>query len=270
MFTWTCPVCTLPLTLGNKSWHCENKHNFDCAKSGYTNLLLPQHKASKHPGDSREMLLSRREFLNAGHYQPVANTIASVISSSIENKNASLLDCGCGEGYYLHYLKQNLKNNWITAGLDIAKEGVNLAAKSYPESHWVCTSSARLPVADKSVNVLLRVFAPGNNSEEHRALTDNGLLIIVGPGEKHLYSIKEALYNTVKPYAKIKTPDGFIRVKEQEVNYSININNNEEVKQLLSMTPFFWKGKREARELLLQKNTLTTQVHMVVYCYEKD
>lgn len=271
MFTWICPVCTLPLHAGDKFWGCENKHNFDCAKSGYVNLLLPQHKASKHPGDSREMLLSRRAFLDAGHYQPVADAIATIINQAAPTHDApyTLLDSGCGEGYYLHQIKKSLPPHWLTAGLDIAKEGINLAAKRYPNSTWICTSSARLPLAEKSLDVLLRVFAPGNEHEENKVLRDDGLLVIVGPAEKHLHSIKTQLYEQLKPYHPIKTPEGFKLIEKQEVDYTVQLNSREEVRQLLSMTPFFWHGDHKKREVLLQKNTLEIQVNMAILCFTK-
>lgn len=41
------------------------------AKEGYVNLLPVQHKRSRDPGDSAEMMQARRAFLDAGHYQPL-------------------------------------------------------------------------------------------------------------------------------------------------------------------------------------------------------
>jgi len=44
------------------------RHSFDIASQGYANLLPVQHKRSRDPGDSKEMVAARRRFLTAGFY----------------------------------------------------------------------------------------------------------------------------------------------------------------------------------------------------------
>lgn len=67
---YICPICSAPLTLCDKSWVCPQRHQFDNAKEGYVNLLPVQKKKTKDPGDNKEMMIARREFLNKGFYQP--------------------------------------------------------------------------------------------------------------------------------------------------------------------------------------------------------
>ncbi|MGI1679968.1 MAG: methyltransferase domain-containing protein [Cellvibrionaceae bacterium] len=267
-----CPVCHSLLVKSERTFHCENRHSFDQAKEGYINLLLVNQKSSKNPGDSTEMLLARREFLDAEYYQPIAKGIAECIEE-VElgaNKSHALLDCGCGEGYYLNQLRKNLKDQWQTYGLDISKDGVRLAAKRYKESGWICASGEHLPIMDNSLDVLLRVFAPGNNSEVYRVLNEKGILINVSPGENHLIEIKSALYDEIKPYAIPNTPEGFFSDNIKKIKYNIALNDNKSVKQLLSMTPFMWKGKREARDALKEKDSLSVTVDMDIHCYKKQ
>ncbi len=57
-----CPLCHSSLNLTERSWCCENRHQFDQAKEGYVNLLPVQHKGSREPGDSAEMMQARRDF----------------------------------------------------------------------------------------------------------------------------------------------------------------------------------------------------------------
>ena len=68
--SYKCPNCGLELLQQQaaRSFSCENNHNFDLAKEGYLNLHLAQHKRSRNPGDSDEMIRSRQRFLNTGHY----------------------------------------------------------------------------------------------------------------------------------------------------------------------------------------------------------
>lgn len=66
-----CPICGSKLNTLNKSLVCAGHHCFDIARQGYVNLLTVQQKHSLHPGDTREQVLSRRAFLEAGYYAPL-------------------------------------------------------------------------------------------------------------------------------------------------------------------------------------------------------
>nr|MBA2816849.1 23S rRNA (guanine(745)-N(1))-methyltransferase [Candidatus Pantoea persica] len=74
-----CPLSHIPLTADNRSWCCENRHQFDQAKEGYINLLPVQHKGSREPGDNAEMMQARRTFLEAGHYQPLRKCVVALL-----------------------------------------------------------------------------------------------------------------------------------------------------------------------------------------------
>ena len=109
-----CPVCDLSLIESGKSLYCNNKHTFDLSKDGYLNLLLTSQRNSKKPGDSKEMLLNRKSFLNSGYYDRLLSEIEEIISAFIEKtdvKNINLLDLGCGEGYYVCKLKDFFNNS---------------------------------------------------------------------------------------------------------------------------------------------------------------
>lgn len=70
------------------------------AKEGYVNLLPVQHKRSRDPGDSAEMMQARRAFLDAGHYLPLRETVAQMLDDMLPDSASAMLDIGCGEGYY--------------------------------------------------------------------------------------------------------------------------------------------------------------------------
>ena len=65
--SYQCPLCHQALLPSPQQWRCSNNHQFDCAKEGYVNLMPVQHKGSKQPGDSPEMMQARRAFLDAGY-----------------------------------------------------------------------------------------------------------------------------------------------------------------------------------------------------------
>lgn len=278
-----CPVCDLPLHHDVTVLSCENRHSFDQAKAGYFNLLLANQKSSKNPGDSIEMLAARRAFLSAGYYQPIAEAVSEMINalgdtpalqtaSQHLSQNSScktLLDSGCGEGYYLQFINQYLQGDWKTYGLDIAKDAVRLAAKQDKNSQWFCGSAERLPFLNESLSVLLRIFSPGSIEEVDRVLMPEGFFINVVAGENHLIEIKRELYDEVRPYAIQSTPKKFQQNMKKNVTFNLQLENNEAVKQLLSMTPFLWNGKREAREAMLVREALSVTVDMDIYCFQK-
>lgn len=269
---WLCPVCQLALHCADGRWFCDNNHSFDLAKSGYVNLLLAHQKASKQPGDNAAMLKARRAFLEAGHFMPVAQAVSdsiNLLQRSPEAQPYKLLDIGCGEGYYLRHLASTLRGSWLLAGLDISKDGVQMAAKNDRRSTWVCASSARIPVADCSLDVLLRIFAPSDPAQSLRILKDDGLLITVTPAARHLYEIKQALYECVRLHEKPETPAGFQLMSEREVSFTLSLDRQEHIQALLSMTPFFWRGHGAGREQLLQQSDLSVQVAVWVSCYRK-
>ena len=91
-----CPICQLPLFCEGRSLRCGRNHSFDVARQGYVNLLPVQQKRSLHPGDTREQVLSRREFLESGAYGP----IVEAVKAAAEGHAGPILDVGCGEGWY--------------------------------------------------------------------------------------------------------------------------------------------------------------------------
>ena len=59
-----CPVrgCHLALTREEKRVVCARGHSFDIARSGYINLLQPQERRSKNPGDTADAVAARRRL----------------------------------------------------------------------------------------------------------------------------------------------------------------------------------------------------------------
>ena len=73
-------------------------------------ILLPPNKMhSKIPGDNRQMVACRREFLETGLYLPFSNRLNDLVEEAIRNKTQPVvLDAGCGEGYYTGRVKAHL------------------------------------------------------------------------------------------------------------------------------------------------------------------
>ena len=91
-----CPICAQSLRREEKRLVCPNRHSFDIARQGYVNLLAVQQKHSLSPGDTREQVLSRRAFLEAGYYAPIVETL--LFTAKKYGVSGEILDVGCGEG----------------------------------------------------------------------------------------------------------------------------------------------------------------------------
>ena len=79
MSVWRCPICAASMQHEEHSLHCLNGHCFDLAKSGYVNLLPVQQKHTKQPGDNLQMVRARRDFLQAGYYQPFQQALCAMV-----------------------------------------------------------------------------------------------------------------------------------------------------------------------------------------------
>ncbi|BCQ45510.1 hypothetical protein ERHA55_30370 [Erwinia rhapontici] len=140
--SYQCPLCQQPLLFNQRIYSCSNHHQFDQAKEGYVNLLPVQHKRSKQPGDSADMMQARRNFLDAGHYQPLQQQVCDLLVRVLPQPPVSVLDIGCGEGYYTHEVANRLEAQGEAKvyGLDVAKIAVRAG-----QSVMATLSSAWLP-----------------------------------------------------------------------------------------------------------------------------
>lgn len=269
---WSCPICQKTLNDQNKSVACENGHQFDRAKQGYLPLLPAQHKRSAVPGDDRAMLLARRDFLQAGFYQPLADLLADTMIDRVHSHPTavSCLDTGCGEGYYLNYIAVRMASaslDFEGYGCDIAKEAVRLASSSYKNLQFAVASNFKLPVISSSVAVVLRIFAPGDDNEVVRILSPEGEFWRVVPGENHLQELKSRLYDNLTTHSLPQTPEGFEEIEQLSLGYLISLPTNASVHQLLQMTPFAWQGSAEKQTSLRSLDKLQITASFVLQRY---
>jgi 23S rRNA (guanine745-N1)-methyltransferase len=259
-----CPLCSVPLVENSIGVVCANRHQFDKAKEGYFNLLPVHYKNSRDPGDSKQQLVARRAFLTAGYFLPLISELKTLINVNVNN----LVDIGCGEGYFTRFLSEHCYNANVY-GVDISKEGVRLAAKgSSSKETYLVASSYALPIADASVDVVLRVYAPSKDEELFRVLKPGGKLIIVTPGENHLIKLREKIYDIIKPHPKPKAPQGFAELAQHSVSFPLNVPNGALTESLLRMTPFSWKLTPELFTSLIEDG-LFDGAHFQISVYKQ-
>ena len=267
-----CPVCNEALNKENNSYVCENRHTHDVAKEGYVNLLLAQHKRSKNPGDSDEMIRSRQTFLNKGYYKTLSDTIVKYIGSTAEAFEQNILDVGCGEGYYMQGIANaTADSNFSLCGIDISKFAVKLAGKRKMGATLCVASAYDLPFFDASFSTIVSVFSPVSASEIERLLSDNGKIVMVGPGEEHLKGLTAHIYDEVLAhkgnYSVIDESNSFTLKEQIEIKEEIVVKQ-EDILDLLRMTPYYWQITVEKKEKILALAELRTTIHFYVRIYK--
>ena len=259
-----CPVCASSLnkTDNQKSFECENSHLFDVSKQGYTNLLLSHFKKSKHPGDTTEMVLARKAFLNRKHYEQVSDELNRLAKIYCEHPAINYADLGCGEGYYTERLKKFFKHSSITAcGIDISTPAIKSACKRDTEIQWLVSSASHIPIASGSQDLTTCLFFRFDAHEVARVLKSGAVLISANTGANHLIELRQHLYDNVKidkPEPKITNESRLEHLKTVAIKYPIKLNSQIEIEQLLAMTPHYWRVTQE------KKQALNTLDHLVV------
>ena len=267
-----CPKCGEILNRNGNSLKCPKNHCYDLAASGYVNLLLSDMMNSKLPGDNKLMVNARRSFLSKGFYMPLANSFAKNVSEYAKN-GCTILDAGCGEGYYTGKISEQLSASGKSAdifGIDISKNAVNAAAKRYKDICFAAASIFHLPFGDGSCDILATLFAPYCGEEFLRVLKKGGIMVMAIPGERHLWGLKKAVYdkpylNEVKDYAL----DGFEFLGTEKISYDISLDNAEDIRSLFSMTPYYYKTSEEGHKRLEALVSLDTEVSFEILTYRK-
>lgn len=266
MTTFLCPVCKTPLCEIDKCAVCSHAHVFDRAKEGYFYLLNPQDKNSKDPGDNKDMVRARRDFLDGDFYLPLASEIAKEITERFPEK-ITLLDAGVGTGYYLNALARARGNDKdVYFGVDVSKHAVKIAAKRNKAAHIAVASVFDLPFADKSFDVVTCVFSPYAMQEYSRVLKDGGLLILAYPYGNHLLELRQALYENVRDNTTSLPPcSDFEFALEKELTYTVTARGNQ-IDNLLTMTPYVYRAPKDSVEKVRAKTelSLTCDFHISV------
>ena len=266
-----CPICAQALRQEEKRYICTQGHCFDRAKSGYVNLLPPTASAKRH-GDDKLMVRARTKFLNKGFYDPLAGAIAEAVAERVP-QDCSVLDAGCGEGMYTAKLLETLKyagKQPQVIGIDISKEALIAAAKRSKNLILAAASTAKLPLSDESLDCVTNIFSPFLPAEFGRVLKKEGLLVRVVPLERHLWELKQLIYDV--PYLNPPLEEaaaGFRLTEKKQLRYQITLHGGE-INALFQMTPYYYKTGREDQQKAETAQELTTTLDFGIWLYEKE
>lgn len=253
---FACPICGEAMEIQEQSRVvCRGNHSFDIAKQGYVNFMT-------HPATSKydkALFESRMEVINSGLYDVLQQRIAQLIHGA-----KTILDTGCGEGSHVTRICQQLDDDCVGVGIDIAKEGILIAARQYSEKIWCVGDLAKSPYRAESFDVILNILSPANYDEFKRLLVPDGVVVKVVPQAGYLKELRTQLYadSDKESYSNEQTVarfyDSFNDVLVERITYTTPIDAKL-VPALLEMTPMGWH-KQENADIKLTEITIDVDI----------
>ncbi|MEL1134987.1 putative RNA methyltransferase [Desulfitobacterium sp. THU1] len=267
-----CPICQHTLSLvDRKSLICKNKHCFDLAKQGYVNLLSHGIK-SKY---NKTLFESRKNLAQSGFFEPLNSKLCDLISSEAKSFDRSLniVDAGCGEGSNLASIQQKLYQHTgrmpSCVGMDLAKEGIQMAARDFEDSFWCVADLAQCPFVDHAFEVILNILSPANYAEFERILNPDGYVLKVIPEKDYLKELRAVFYAETdrEDYTNAKTMELFenhLALTEiVPVHYTRTLAKPL-IENLVHMTPLTWGAQEERIDRILKLDSLEITVDLAI------
>lgn len=280
-----CPVCGEQLTREGGSLFCggARRHCYDVAASGYVNLLPPGKGKNARTGDDAGMISARTAFLSGGYYDGISDAVSAIAAKHVSTGSGriTLLDAGAGEGYHTCRIARGLASltgrHVDAVGIDASKKGAaagaRLAARTMTDDTSISFAAGNifsLPAADRSLDVMLSLFAPIPAAEAARTLKDDGILVVTASAARHLWEMRCLLYDDVREgNAEAATPAGFVLKDKAEHRETVHIPDNETLMHLFTMTPFYYRTPESGRARLAETKSLDVSVMADLYVFTK-
>ena len=250
---------------------CTAGHSFDVARQGYLSLLPGD--AELGSADSAEMVAARERFLDARHFDPLADALTAEAQRALRGgPDGCILDLGAGTGWLLSRILEAVPRRSGLA-LDLSKHALRRAARAHERIGAVAADAwRRLPVRDDAAALALSIFAPRNGAEIARVLSPEGALMVVVPTGRHLIELVEPLglvtVDERKPERLAAKLDPHLSVRSaSELEWSLALSK-EEVIDVVAMGPsavhLDTAALRDAVEGLPEPVSVTASVELSV------
>jgi 23S rRNA (guanine745-N1)-methyltransferase len=215
--------CHMALVREERRVVCPRGHSFDVARTGYINLLQPQERRSKKPGDTPAAVAARRRLHDRGVTEPLLRAIAETADPSPDD---IVLDAGCGDGFYLGALAREI--GFDAHGVDISVPAVDAAARRYPPAaggcEWIVANADRfVPYSAGSFSIVLSITARMNSAEFRRVLRDDGLLLVAIPSPEDLIELRGSGRDRVDRTIETFAP-GFTLLNQRRVTTAADLD----------------------------------------------
>lgn len=241
-----CPICSQALTQyqTSRDLHCSNKHTFAFAAQDGEQGYWVFGRQKKVQSLSRAQMRARMFLLASGVVTPLVDAIAGQLNDYFAAaEQLNWLDYECGDGFYLKALTAAIHHPQLQRyGFDEAENALFAAAKA-GHANWLGQSSSkRLPFADQQFDLLTVIDKPLKGKEYLRVLKTDGLAVLVLPGPRHLWQLREQIYPglTEKPFAH-NLPKALQVETISEITWQSAVSG-EQALTLLEMTPYAWRA----------------------------
>jgi 23S rRNA (guanine745-N1)-methyltransferase len=247
--------CHLGLVRDVRRMVCPRRHSFDIARSGYINLLQPQERRAKQPGDTAEAISARRRLHDRGFTEHQCLAIREAINAT---PGDVVLDAGCGDGFYLGTLQREA--GFQAHGIDISIPAVDAAARRYRECEWVVANADRVvPYPDRSFTIVLSITARMNPAEFRRVLRDGGRLLVATPAPDDLIELRgsgrDRAGQTIDRFA-----EGFHLINQRRVSACAELDASAVRDVLISIYRPMQRRSAEAQRVTFSLDLLLFQV----------
>ena len=242
----SCPHCGGVLRREGGSLLCDGrtgrKHCYDIAAAGYVNRLPPGKGGNAHTGDDAGMIAARSAFLRGGYYDCISDAAAEIAYKALGEgrREIAFCDAGSGEGYHTRRMACRLAE---VRGLPVIGCGMD-----------ACKKGAPMPA-----------------EEVTRTLRDDGILVVVAAGPRHLWELRCLLYDEPREgNAEAATPAGFVLSHKETVRKTVHIPHEADLQALFTMTPFYYRTPEAGRVRLSETPSLDVSVEADIYVFRKE
>ncbi len=285
--SYQCPICDSELKVHGPSqgFYCQNRHRFDLSEQGYWIFAKPNNKSVT---DSRQLMRAKRHLLESGIFMPVVDMMAKLVNTHLVDETEQTcglqLDFDCGEGYYIRALGQSLTKlapdfTLKQVGICEAENAIFAATKADDKvnaesgdnaNQYLLGGTKKLPFAPEQFDLVTLVNKALKGKECLRVLKSGGYLLQVSPAPRHLWQIKQHIYDklTEKPYTNA-LPNELTLVASERVSFTVEVSA-EQAQVLLEMTPFAWRVKDKQKAKLAKGNFAELEIDFIVELARKQ
>ncbi|MFR6086734.1 MAG: putative RNA methyltransferase [Oscillospiraceae bacterium] len=268
MSLFVCPICGAALEREPGRYRCPAGHSYDVAREGYTHLLPANRKHSKMPGDDKgipppAVSFSARTTTPPADARAVWHWTMPGASGGAGHRRARIL--------HQRRLPAPGRRKALHGGDGHLQGHPPRAAKREKDVEFAVASSYHLPVADRSIDLLLNCFSPLALEEFRRALRPGGTFLYVVPSEKHLWELKQVLYDHPYPNEVKETPyEGFAYAEIRHVEDRIRVLGQEDIHALFQMTPYYWKTPKSGCQRLAALEELAVTISFDIHVFRRE
>ncbi|WP_351078138.1 SAM-dependent methyltransferase [Shewanella sp. CAL98-MNA-CIBAN-0140] len=250
-----CPECSASLKQHQASsgFYCENKHHFDKNPKGYWPLLSNTKAKTKPKVESRQQMRGRHFLLESGLFAPLIKQLQTVLLDLCAARGETQLqhiDYQCADGYYLRQLVPALAQANVLCehwGITDAENAIFAAAKAETPANLLLLALKKLPFESQSIDIVTVLDSPLKGKECIRILKDDGRIVLLQPGIRHLWQIKQQVYpDLVEKTLQLNLPNDVEIDAQQQVTFTQSVTGEQAI-TLLDMSVFGWRANDQLK-----------------------